>query len=258
MKPMVLAVCGKGGVGKTTVSAMIARALARRPGLKALLVDADPAGGLGMALALPVKRSVNEVRAQTIREIKDHAADKNELAASLDFRLLSALTERGNLAFLSVGRPEEEGCYCSVNTLLRQAIELLAGQFDLTVIDAEAGIEQVNRKVMSMVDFLLLVSDPTAKGLKVAETIAAVARKIGGRGRAGLILNRIGSGEEARELGARTSLPVIGWLPEDENIRDFDARELSFFDLPDNPAAAALAAALEQAGIMPGRPLQLS
>ena len=250
MSPRVLAVCGKGGVGKTTVCAVLAGALIARGDRKALLVDADPAGGLGMALGLPVHRSLDQVRRDTIQEVKKGGTDSKDLAMSLDFRLMQALVERNNLAFLSIGRPESVGCYCSVNTLLRQALELLAGQFDLTVIDAEAGIEQVNRKVMAAVDYLVLVSDPSRKGLKVAETIFQVARKVTGQEKAGLLLNRVRSAEEASEMQARTGLEVIGWIPEDETIRQFDSEQRSFFELPNCPAATAIVQALAKAGTL--------
>ncbi len=250
MRHKVVALCGKGGVGKTTVSAVIARALSLRKDLRALIVDADPAGGLGMALSVPVKRSVDEVRTDIIRTIKKGESDKRDLAVSVDYLLMEAVTERGNLAFLSIGRPEQIGCYCSVNTLLKNAIELLAGNFDITVIDAEAGIEQVNRNVMSAVDFLVLVSDTSVKGIRVAETIKKVAGEISGQDKTGLLLNRVRSEDEVGEISARTELDIIGWLPEDETIRRFDARELSFFNLPPCPAYNAAVKALEKAGIL--------
>ena len=240
MSPRVLAVCGKGGVGKTTVCAVLAGALAARGEPKALLVDADPAGGLALALGLPVARSLDQVRTDTIQEVQKGGTDAKDLAVSLDYRLLQALVERGSLAFLALGRPESVGCYCSVNSLLRQAVELLAGQFALTVIDAEAGIEQVNRRVMAAVDYLVLVSDASRKGLQVAETIFQVAHQITGQENAGLLLNRVRSASEASEIQARTGLEVIGWVPEDDTIRRFDSEPRSFFDLPSCPAALAI------------------
>ncbi len=246
----VIAVCGKGGAGKTTVAAVIAQALSRRADLKALIVDADHAGGLGMALGFPVKRSINEVRNETIREIQKGGADKKEIALSVDYLMMDAVAERSGLAFLWIGRPEHIGCYCSVNKLLRDAIELLAGRFDVTLIDAEAGIEQVNRNVMSAVDYLILVSDTSAKGIRVAETIRNVAGRVSGQTSAGLILNRVRSEEEAGEIAARTDIEVIGWIPEDDTVRKFDAQELSFFDLPDCPASQAIVRSIEESKLL--------
>jgi len=246
----VVAICGKGGAGKTTVSAVFAKALSERNDLRALVVDADPTGGLGMALSIPVKRSIDEVRAETIRAIKTGESDRRDIAVSADYLLMEAISERGNLAFLSIGRPEQIGCYCSVNSLLRDAIEFLVGNFDITLIDAEAGIEQVNRDVMRAVEFIVLVSDTSAKGIRVAETIKKVAEEISGQNKTGLLLNRVRSEDEVREIEARTELEVIGWFPEDETIRRFDAQELSFFDLPPCPASKGVVEALERAKIL--------
>lgn len=255
---MILAVCGKGGVGKTTISAVAARALSLRKGARSLVVDADPAGGLGVALALEPGRSLNDVRKEIIEEVKAGLRDERDLAVSLDYLLAEALREEGNLAFLSIGRPEDAGCYCKVNVLLKDAIEGLAGRFDHVVIDAEAGIEQVNRKVMSAVDYVLLVADTSAKALKVAETIKDVAdRMIGGEG-AGLLINRARGKSEAEAAMGNTALEVVGWVPEDDTVRRFDATGTSFLGLPDCPASAAIEGALRKAGLLEpaGKPVR--
>lgn len=237
----IVAICGKGGVGKTSLSAMLSRLVLEEGAVRGLAVDADPAGGLCLALDLPVKRTVNDLRKAVIAATRERSTDSLNMAASIDYQLLEALTEHRNLAFLAVGRPEEEGCYCQVNTFLREAIESLSGHFDFTVIDAEAGVEQVNRRVMREVDALLLVSDPTAKGVKVAEAIKQVADEAMRYGRAGLIINRVREAAEAHRLAERTSLPLLGWLPEDETIRSFDAEGRSLLELPSGtPALAAV------------------
>ena len=161
-----------------------------------------------------------------------------------------SLTEHGNLAFLSIGRPEDVGCYCKVNVILKDAIEGLAGRFDATVIDAEAGIEQVNRKVMSPVDFVLLVSDTSSKAVRVAETIKGVADQMTGGASAGLLVNRVREGREAEEIRLGTSLEVLGWIPEDDTIRRFDGEEISFLELPECPAREAITAVLEKTGLL--------
>ncbi len=200
----VVAICGKGGVGKTSLAAMLSRLVLEDGVTRGLAVDADPAGGLSLALALPIKRTVNDLRKAVIAATREHTTDSLNMAASIDFQLLDSLTEHRNLAFLAVGRPEEEGCYCQVNTFLREAIETLAGHFDFTIIDAEAGVEQVNRRVMREVDTLLLVSDPTAKGVRVAETIKQVADEAMQYSRVGLIINRVRDEAEVMRLAERT------------------------------------------------------
>lgn len=247
---MILAVCGKGGVGKTTVSAVAAQALSGRNGVRALVVDADPAGGLGMALGLEPRKTLNDVRKEIIEEVKEGRRDERDLAVSLDYLLAEALTETGNLAFLSIGRPEDEGCYCKVNVILKDAIEGLAKRFDATVIDAEAGIEQVNRKVMNAVDYVLLVSDTSAKAVRVSETIKGVADRMIGDEGAGLLVNRVRDTGEVEAVSRNVALEVLGWIPEDDTIRRFDGSETSFLQLPDCPARRAITEALQKTGLL--------
>lgn len=236
----VISICGKGGVGKTTISALLSRLILEQEHKRGLAIDADPGGGLSLALSLPVKKTVNDLREAVIAAAKDRSADKINLAASIDFQLLESLSEHKNLAFLAVGRPEEEGCYCQINSFLRESIQMLSGQFDTTIIDAEAGVEQVNRRVMEKIDLLLLVSDLSAKGIRVAETIEKVAAKTIQGHKAGLVLNRVRSEEEVEKIRRETYLPVLGWLPEDETVRNFDISGRSFLQLPESPTLRAL------------------
>jgi len=247
---LILAVCGKGGVGKTTTSAVAAAALRRRGGVRGLVVDGDPAGGLGMALSIEAKMTLNDVRVEVIDEIKAGERSKRDVSQSLDYRLAEAITENGNLAFLSIGRPDDVGCYCRVNSFLKMAIESLAGGFDMTVIDAEAGIEQVNRDVMATVDYLLLVSDTSAKGIRVAETIRDVAERMVGGDGAGLVINRVRDEGEVESIRRSTSLDVIGWIPDDDTIRRFDENMTPFFELPECPARVAIEDALQAIGLL--------
>ncbi|HNV47010.1 MAG TPA: AAA family ATPase [Spirochaetota bacterium] len=249
----IIALCGKGGVGKTALSASIIRALVRDPEKRVLAIDADPAVGLATALAIEVRRTVDEVRTDFIELVKQRAAgDKERVLSLLDYEMLGALHEAGALAFMAIGRPETEGCYCQVNDMLKDIIASIAGNFDYVVIDAEAGVEQVNRRVLERVTHLVLVSDLSAKGLRVAETIHDVAHNAIGFERAGLIVNRLRDGAELDAVPLPASLPFLGAVPEDECIRRADIEARSFLDLPDAPAFAALAECLDKLGIDAG------
>ena len=233
-----MAICGKGGSGKTTTSALILRAvLHARPGWRVLAIDADPAGGLHLALGMTPARSLNDLREEVAAAAADGGADREALAAQVDYRLVELLEERGPLALLNLGRPEEQGCYCALNGLLRDSLESLTAQFDLTLIDAEAGVEQVNRRVMRGVSHLLLVSDPTRKGVAVIQAIQQVASRLAGKGHvAGVMINRVRDPELAAELAAPVNAPLLARVPEDPLIREFDARGRSFLELPPTPA----------------------
>jgi len=232
----VLAVCGKGGVGKTTISALLVRLLSQQH--RVLAVDADPAGGLSMALGWRPARTLDDLR----REIAADGgrSDAADLAATVDYRLLETVEQRDHLALLAVGRPEEAGCYCALNTLLRESLADLIQRFDVTVIDAEAGLEQVNRRVLQSVDRLFLVSDPTARGLRVAEELAALAEQAAGAPRVAWVLNRVRAERDAEELASRAGLPLAGTIPEDPAVRDHDRDGRSLLELPECPALDAV------------------
>ncbi len=235
-----IAILGKGGVGKTTVSACLVKAIAGSGEARVLAIDADPAGSLALALAMTPERTVNDVRVDVIESIKAASGNKTDLAASLDYRLWEALSERGNIAFLSVGRPEEEGCYCQLNTLLREAIEGLADGFDATIIDAEAGIEQVNRRVMRSVDAVLLVTDTSLKGLNVAASIGSVLQDAVETKTVKLVANKVRDAAELEALKSHSQIEIFAWIPEDDTVRQFDNQGLSFLDLPACPAFEAI------------------
>ncbi len=243
-RPVVIAVCGKGGVGKTSLSALIVRSLTRDPARRVLAVDADPAVGLAYALGLTPPKTVDQIRQELIQTLgQDAPGDPAELLRRLDYDLFAALAERDNLAFLAIGRPEGHGCFCQVNQLLRQLIGDLAGRFDAVVIDGEAGLEQIQRRVMEMVTHLLVVSDGSLKSRRVAATLHHMSASLPGLAAAGVLFNKLTPGEVPEILNANP-LPLIHVLHEIPAIRDFDRRGRSFFDLPWSAEMAKLEGAV--------------
>jgi CO dehydrogenase maturation factor len=232
----IVAMCGKGGVGKTSISALMVRLLAKNSHGKILAIDADPAVGLATSLGVSVRKTVDDIRKDLISRIqKGDAPGNRQTLELLDYEIFDALEEQDGFALLAIGRPEDEGCFCRVNNLLKDIIRDLALRFDIVLIDGEAGIEQINRRVMKTVDHLVLVSDTSAKGINVANTIASVAndKKAVDYTNIGLVLNRVRSEAEARDIGARTRLDIYGWLADDENIRDFDFKGAPLTGIPD-------------------------
>jgi CO dehydrogenase maturation factor len=232
----ILALCGKGGVGKTSISALMVKLLAKDHSAKILAIDADPAVGLATALGITVKKTVDDIRKDLIARIqKGQPDDKLETARRLDYELFEALESGDGYTLLAIGRPEDEGCFCRVNSLLKDIIRDLAGNFDIVLVDGEAGIEQINRRVMKTVDHLVLVSDTSAKGIGVANTIAMVAndKHAVEYSDIGLILNRVRSEAEVRDISTRTGLTIYGWLGDDDLIRDFDFRGTPLTGIPD-------------------------
>lgn len=240
-KTKTIALCGKGGVGKTSVSALMVKNLAQRKDIKVLAIDADPAVGLCTALGIPIKKTVDDIRNDLINSIKKgEGQDKTATLKMLDYELFDALTEFNNVGLLAIGRPESEGCFCKVNSLLKDIIQDLAKNFDVVLIDGEAGVEQINRRVMKTVDHLIVISDTSAKGVNVANTIKHLAQdnKAVDYKRIGMILNRVRDESEAQNIQKNVSIDVLGWLPEDNLIREFDFHGKSFLNFPDEAGAS--------------------
>ncbi|KQC09390.1 MAG: hypothetical protein APR62_02500 [Smithella sp. SDB] len=239
-KTKTIALCGKGGVGKTSVSALMVKNLAERKDLKILAIDADPAVGLCTALGIQIKKTVDDIRNDLINSIKKgKSQDKTATLNMLDYELFEALTEYNNVGLLAIGRPESEGCFCRVNALLKDIIQDMAKNFDVVIIDGEAGVEQINRRVMKTVDHLITISDTSAKGLNVANTIKHLAEdnKAVNYKSMGMILNRVRNEREVQNIKKNAPINVLGWLMEDDLIREFDFHGKSFFDFPDKAKA---------------------
>ena len=231
MAARIIAVAGKGGVGKTSLAAAIVRELTRRhPGARILAVDADPAVGLSSALGVEAGNTLDDIR----RSLSVGATKTNpdELLAEARFRLLDSMAETRGFAFLAIGRPEAAGCYCAVNGYLREAVSLLAAAFDYVVIDGEAGIEQINRRVMERVTHLLLVTDQSRKGYSVIETIKRVADELVMYEQCGVVVNRAVRTELVADpcLAGAPLLTVIG---ADARQTRNDVEGGSVFDLPE-------------------------
>jgi len=237
MESKIIAVCGKGGVGKTFLTAAMVKLLADRGDTKILAIDADPSFGLAPALGVKVKKTVNDIRNDLIDTIKKgkRTGDKSELLSRLDYEVFDALEESANLAVLAIGRPEDEGCYCQVNQLLKEIIEALSRDFDLVLIDGEAGVEQINRRVMQTVDDLVLITDTSAKGVNVVSSIKELVettRAVECR-RVGLVINRVENRKEVDRILGDVSVDLLGWIPEDDMVREYDFNNKPITDFPD-------------------------
>lgn len=246
----VIALCGKGGVGKTSLSAAIVKILMENPQNKILAIDADPAVGLSAALGIQVRKTVDDIRNDLIQSVQDGRKEaKADMLSRLDYEMFSALEENNNLAFLAIGRPEKEGCYCQVNHILKDIIASMSDNFDYVVIDGEAGVEQVNRRVMEKVSHLVLVSDASIKGLNVVKTIKSVSDTAIEYEKVGLILNRLRSEKERERLSIPNELNCLGWIPEDDTIRSFDIEGKSILEAPDCPAIRAAKSCIALLGL---------
>ncbi len=231
----IIAVAGKGGVGKTSLAAVIVKLLVQAyPDKKVLAIDADPAVGLSTALGIEVTTTIDDIRKAVISTVEDgNTKAAIELLGEAKYRIYDAIVEADGFAFIAVGRPEAEGCYCKINSYLKDVIRVLSKNFDYVVIDGEAGIEQINRRVMEKVSHLLLVTDSSKKGTQVIQTIRKVADELVMYEKLGAVANRLPdfSVKDYMDTG---DIPVLAYIRDDRDLATFDLRGKNVFYLPDN------------------------
>lgn len=247
----MVAVAGKGGTGKTASVAMMARALMENPRTGSLLlIDADPACGLLSALDVEVRRTMGEVREEIIRTARrrdntepDGDAVQKLINEKMDYLSFEALTETDDFAVIAMGRTETMGCYCPVNSLLRDAIKTLSSGFDTILIDGEAGLEQVNRQVVKRLQTLMVISDPTSRGIETAAALKHLVEEDRAMEveRLGIVFNRVRGAEDVLEARAEEiGLDLFGLIPFDDTIAEYDLVGKAITDLPaDAPSLMA-------------------
>ena len=223
----IVAVCGKGGTGKTVFTALMAKVLldSGKAG-KLLLIDADPAMGLPLALGVNVRRTMGQIREEIIKAAKGNKEEeKRQIADKLDYMLFEALNEIDSYALLAMGRTETLGCFCPINSVLKEAIQTLSKSFDTILIDGEAGLEQLNRQVAGRVDTLVIVSDATSRGIQTAAQVRDMVlnEKAIQCDRLGIVFNRVqGNKDLLKKMADKTGLEVLGYIPQDDNIAHHD------------------------------------
>lgn len=232
-KAKIIAVAGKGGVGKTSISATIVKLLVDKyPDKRILAIDADPAVGLSTALGIDVKMTIDDIRKEIVSTVEDGQTKAAiELLGDARYKIFDALVEADGFAFIAVGRPESAGCYCKINSYLKEVISLISNDFDYVVIDGEAGIEQINRRVMEKVTHLLLVTDASKKGTQVISTIKNVADELVMYEKIGAVVNRIPDESVIQYIDIK-DVPVLSYIPSDSNLAVFDIEGKNIMQLP--------------------------
>ena len=231
----IIALCGKGGVGKTSISATMIKILSEKyTDKKILAIDGDPSVGLATALGVKENGTINDIREEFIK-LADQRKDAEaiEMLHEMRDQIFDKLVETDSFSFLAIGRPESAGCYCSVNDYLRDLITMVADHFDYVVIDGEAGIEQINRRVMEKVNHLIFVSDASKKGLDVVKTINEVAKELMDFDKSGLIVNRIHDVSLAEKLDTG-EIKLLSAIGEDPIMQQFDIEGKSILELPED------------------------
>ncbi len=241
---MFIAVAGKGGTGKTTFVALVARHLLQVGKGPILAVDADANANLSQALGIQTQFSIADIMHAVAEERESIPAGmtKDRYVA---YRMHQALAEGQDLDLLQMGGPEGPGCYCYVNNLLRGYIKELAANYQFILMDNEAGLEHLSRRTTQNVDVLFILSDATVRGLRSAGRIRELADglKLGVKKKY-LVVNRA-SQEDVSILKVdieQTGIEFAGFIPADPAVTDFDLYAKPLLSLPEgSPAAAAVA-----------------
>lgn len=252
-----IAIAGKGGVGKTSLTGMLIEYLVSEGLGPILAVDADANANLNEVLGEEVDLSIGEIKEEV---------NKAELAGvplppgvtKSDFfqlRLNQAIAEGKGYDLLVMGRSQGAGCYCYVNGILKHQLDILAKNYTHIVVDNEAGMEHLSRGTLGKIDLLLLVSDSSRRGIQAVGRIKDLVEELKLKvPTIKLIVNRVPDGvlnqgivDEIEKQG----LDLIGVVPLDQNVFEYDAIGKPLVDLPaDSSSKVALRGIVDKLGLI--------
>lgn len=241
----VIAVAGKGGTGKTSVAALSIRYLTGRNQGPVLAVDADSNACLNEALGVKVHATIGHLREDSLAAVRAGAGRPGGMSTEelFDYQVQQSVIEAKGFDLIVMGRPEGPGCYCAANNIIRKYTDKLSDAYAFVVIDNEAGMEHLSRRTAHRIDLLLILSDPTLRGLQTARRINSLVDELSLEvKRRAVIINRVAGaeGDELKNYAQGLGLEVAGLIPEDKVISDYDIKGTPVFKLPDDsPALAA-------------------
>jgi CO dehydrogenase maturation factor len=248
---LTIALAGKGGTGKTTTAALLIRYLMETRQGSILAIDADPSSNLNLVLGMDLEATVGAIREDMAKLVQSSGALAGALPGGmskqdyLDYQIQTAIVENERVDLLSMGRPEGAGCYCAANQMLRVIVDRLTANYNYVVIDNEAGMEHLSRRTTRDVDVLLLVTDPTQRGLVAAQHMASMVPELDiSVGKLYLLINRLRGGQMPATLAAAVAesrLPLLGTTPDDPGLAEFEFTGRPLVELPsDSPAWLAV------------------
>lgn len=238
-----IAVAGKGGTGKTTVAALIVRCLSEHDTKSILAVDADSNVNLNDVLGVTLNETIGNIR----EEMKDRVSclpGGMTKPQFLEYKIHASLVETARFDLIAMGRPEGPGCYCYANNLLRDILNTLSANYAHVIIDNEAGLEHLSRRTTQRIDDLLVVADPSPRGIRAAARISRLLKELDSRvDQKFLVLNRVrgplpGS---VSSLIREAGLDLVASVPEDDHLLRMDQEGHSIWDVPtDSPVYRAI------------------
>ena len=253
----IIAVAGKGGVGKTTLTGLLIQYLCESGKKPVLAVDADANANLNEVLGVGIECTLGELR----EEIERAGVDSRyqipvgmTKQAYLEARLSDAITEEDDYDLMVMGRTQGQGCYCFVNGLVQTQIQKLQSNYPYVVVDNEAGMEHISRGLIPTMEIAILVSDCSRRGVQAAGRIAALMKELNFKPKTGgLIVNRAPEGkldagtmEEVEQQG----LTLLGVVPQDQDVYQYDCDGKPIVRLPkDSPVRSALHDIVQKLGL---------
>ena len=253
----VIAVAGKGGVGKTTLTGLIIQYLGEKGKGPILAVDADANSNLNEVLGVKVEATLGDVREEVARSemAKDNPIPAGMTKADyMEFKFDDALVEDDDFDLLVMGRTQGKGCYCFVNGLLQAQLQRLEKNYPYIIVDNEAGMEHISRGVLPSMQTAILVSDCSRRGVQAVGRIAELIRECDMHpSQVGLIINRAPGGvlnEGTKEEIEKQGLHLLGVVPQDETVFEYDCDGTPTTQLPeDSPVKKAIREIVDNLGL---------
>ena len=237
----LIAITGKGGVGKTTIAALLINRLIKKGCKPVLAVDADPNTCLDAALGVSVEKTIGGIREEA-REIAGKGMtsgiSKQQL---LEMKIAQCLVEADDFDLIAMGRPEGPGCYCYANNVLKSVLTEISKHYPYVILDNEAGLENLSRRIVQKVDMLIMVTDPSRSGLETIERLYTLAKEMEIKyQQLAIIVNRLRSNKlppQVRDLKRRINANFVFGLPNNDRLADHSELGKPLLELkPGNPA----------------------
>lgn len=234
-----IAVAGKGGTGKTSLTGLLIDILLKENKKPILVVDADANANINEVLGVEVDETIGQIREEAnMTEKKGNSFPGGMTKAQfLQWKLNSILVEGNGYDLLVMGRSEGEGCYCFVNGILREQVKQISGQYNYVITDNEAGMEHLSRKTTKHIDTLLLVSDCSKRSIQAVARIRDLAKELNlSVGKVYLIVNKAPEGilsHGVKEEINMHKLDLLGVVPLDELIYKYDSDGIPLVKLPE-------------------------
>ncbi|HIU76237.1 MAG TPA: AAA family ATPase [Candidatus Pelethocola excrementipullorum] len=244
----VIAVAGKGGVGKTTLCGLLIQYLGEQGKGPILAVDADANSNLNEVLGVEIDSTLGDIREEIARSEMEK---NNPIPAGVskadyaEFKFANAIIEEDDYDMLVMGRTQGKGCYCYVNGLLQAQLQKMQNHYPYIVVDNEAGMEHISRGVLPGMETAILVSDCSRRGVQAAARIAELIKECNMKPKTvGLIVNRAPGGvlnEGTKEEIEKQGMTLLGVVPHDDQVYEYDCDGKPTISLPENsPVKKAL------------------